>query len=135
MLQKQKARLKLDGLHSIRQKSLLPYGKYLLLLTRILSSLFVVDTGLAAIACGAAYAVHSATEADCAVALVFFEEAAGAGAEPVSAVIPAATFDHAGFVADQGGQTVTIGDTGDGGVTVKVVDHVAFLVVAAFDAF
>src|ERR1700753_1677781 len=99
----------------------MPCGKYLLLLTRILSSLFVVDTGLAAITCGAAYAVHSATEADCAVALVFFEEAAGAGAEPVSAVIPATTLDNAGFVADECRLTITIGDTGDGRVTIEVV--------------
>ena len=51
-----------------------------LLFTRILASLFVVDTGLAAVTCGAAHAVHSATETNGAAGLVFFQEAAGAGA-------------------------------------------------------
>ena len=110
-------------------------SKILLLFSRVLASCLVVDTGLAAITCRAADAVHRATEADGAVRLVFFEEAAGAGAEPVCAVVPAAALDHAGLVADQGGMAIAIADTGDGRVTVKIVDDVAFLVVAAVTRF
>src|SRR5258707_4902340 len=101
----------------------------LLLLTRILSPLFVVDTRLASIACGAAYTVHSATEPDGAVGLVFFQEPAGAGAEPVSAVIPASTLDNAGFIADQRSLAIAVSDARNGGVTIEVVDHVALLIV------
>src|SRR6202012_6203437 len=97
--------------------------------------LFVVDTGLAAVTCGAAYAVHGATETYRAVGLIFFEEAAGAGAQPVSAIVPATTFDHAGFVADEGGFAVAVSDTSDAGVTIEIVDDIAFLVVTTVGAF
>ena len=101
----------------------------------ILSTRFIIDTGLATIAGGAAYAVHCTTEADGAVGLVFFEEAAGAGAEVVSAVIPATTLDDAGLVADERGLTIAISDTGDRGVTIEVVDDITFLIVTAGSAF
>ena len=101
------------------------------MLACILSARLVIDPGLAAIACRTAYAVHGATETYRAVGLIFLEEAAGAGAQPVSAVVPATTFDHAGFIADQGSDAVTVRDTGDDRVTIQIVDHVAFLVVAA----
>src|SRR5438046_2158572 len=98
-----------------------------LLLAAILPSLGVVDTGLAAVTGGAAHTVHGTTEADGVVGLVFFQEATGAGAEPVGAVIPAATFHDPGFVADQGGLSVSVCDSGDRGVTIQEVDHVTFL--------
>ena len=107
------------------------YALEVLLFTCVLASLLVVDAGLAAIACRAAYAVHGATETNRAIRLVFFEEAAGAGAEIVGAIIPATTLDDAGFVADKGRLTITIGDALDGGVTVEVVDDITLLVVTA----
>src|SRR5579862_6905842 len=100
-----------------------------LLLACILTPRLEVDTCLATVPGRAAYAVHGATETNRAVGLVLFEEAAGAGAQPVGAIVPATTLDNPGFVADEGRLSITISDTGDGGVTVKIVDNVAFLIV------
>ena len=106
-----------------------------LLFACVLTSLFVVDTGLTTITSRAAYAVHCATETNRAVALVFFEEAAGAGAKVVSTVIPATTLDNAGLVADERCLAVAIRDTGNSGVTIEIVDDITLLVVTTGLAF
>ena len=49
-----------------------------------------------------AYAGHGAAEADGAAGLLFLHVAPGAGRQPVGAIGPGSSFDHAGFIADKG---------------------------------
>ncbi len=113
----------------------LKFYRIVLLLACVLFSCFVADTGLSAITSRTTYAVHGATETNGRTCLVFFQEAACSGSEPVSAVIPATTFDYTTLIADQGCFTVTVTYTGNQGVTIQVVDYITFLIVSSGFAF
>src|SRR5690606_21395450 len=107
----------------------------------VLSSLFVFYTGFSSVAFRASQPVHGAAETNGAAGLIFFQEAAGTGRQPVGPVVPASTFNYPRFVADQGGESVTasqfalIAYTHNQGASIEIVDHITFLVVAAILAF
>ena len=91
-------------------------------------------TGAVLVSFRATHAVHRAAETDGARCLVFFEVAAGAGAQPVSTVVPATTFVYPCLIGDQGGLAIAIARVRQA-VTIEEVDDVSTLVVAAVAAF
>src|SRR5215467_6349350 len=66
----------------------------LLLLTHVLFSLFIANTCLSAISCCATNTIHCTTETYSIAGLIFFHEAACSRTQPISAVVPAATFNY-----------------------------------------
>ena len=78
------------------------------LLAAILSLFAEMVAVLEAVAFLASQPVHRAAESDGGTCLVLLEEAASAGAEPVGAVVPAATLVNPGLVIDEGGLPITV---------------------------